>query len=237
MCSFLEQMEMDKNRILVIEDDKDILTVLIGQLKLDGFEVQGALTGKKGIEILKTWIPDLVILDLNLPDIDGINICQSVRRISDIPIVILTARETISDKVRGLESGADDYIVKPFEYLELAARIRACLRRTASVKRPSTEMVLGKLKILLSKRQVFLNEKPLKLTKREYDLLELFVSHPGEVLSRDFICSHIWPKGGIYSWSRALDVHILRLRHKIEPDPENPSHIITHPGIGYRFEP
>ncbi len=227
---------MNKNRILVIEDDKDILTVLTGQFKLDGFEVQGALTGKKGLEILKIWIPDLVILDLNLPDIDGINICQSIRRISDIPILILTARETISDKVRGLESGADDYIVKPFEYLELAARIRACLRRLA-LKRPSTEMVLGRLKILPHKRHVFLNEKPIKLTKREYDLLELFVSHPGEVLSRDFICSNIWPKGEVYSWSRALDVHIMRLRQKIDPDSENPSCIITHPGVGYRFEP
>jgi two-component system alkaline phosphatase synthesis response regulator PhoP/OmpR family response regulator RpaB len=188
------------------------------------------------MQLFKTMRPDLIILDLNLPDLDGIKLCQNIRRISEIPIIMLTARESLADKVRGLNSGADDYIVKPFEYLELAARIRACLRRSSSEQCCGKEKCcFGELEVRLSTREVFLYDKPVYLTKKEFDLLELLICYPGEVLSREFICSQIWPNEEVYSWSRALDVHIRRLRKKIEPDPQNPKFIITHPGVGYRF--
>ncbi|MBT8764512.1 response regulator transcription factor [Desulfohalobiaceae bacterium Ax17] len=226
---------MRKPTILLIEDDKDILTILRDQLVMDDFKVLEATSGEEGTRLFKQFRPDLIILDLNLPDIDGVKICQNLRRISDVPIIILTARESLADKVRGLNCGADDYIVKPFEYLELAARIRVCLRRSSSKVCGKEKCCFGELEILLNTREVLLQGKAVHLTKKEFDLLELLVSYAGEVLSRDFICSQIWPNDEVYSWSRALDVHIRRLRKKIEPDPQNPKFIITHPGVGYRF--
>ena len=220
--------------ILLIEDDRDILTILRDQLVMDNFKVLEAGSAEEGMQLFKTMRPDLIILDLNLPDLDGIKLCQNIRRISEIPIIMLTARESLADKVRGLNSGADDYIVKPFEYLELAARIRACLRRS-SKECGKEKCCFGELEVRLGTREVFLQGNPVYLTKKEFDLLELLICYPGEVLSRDFICSQIWPNEEVYSWSRALDVHIRRLRKKIEPDPQNPKFIITHPGVGYRF--
>ena len=221
--------------ILLIEDDRDILTILRDQLVMDNFKVLEAGSAEEGMQLFKTMRPDLIILDLNLPDLDGIKLCQNIRRISEIPIIMLTARESLADKVRGLNSGADDYIVKPFEYLELAARIRACLRRS-SKECGKEKCCFGELEVRLGTREVFLQGNPVYLTKKEFDLLELLICYPGEVLSRDFICSQIWPNEEVYSWSRALDVHIRRLRKKIEPDPQNPKFIITHPGVGYRFD-
>ncbi|WP_457572032.1 response regulator transcription factor [Desulfovulcanus sp.] len=226
---------MRKPTILIIEDDKDILTILRDQLVMDNFKVLEATSGEEGARLFKQLRPDLIILDLNLPDIDGVKICQNLRRISDVPIIILTARESLADKIRGLNCGADDYIVKPFEYLELAARIRACLRRSSSKECGKEKCCFGELELWLNTREVFLQGKAVHLTKKEFDLLELLVSYAGEVLSREFICSQIWPNDEVYSWSRALDVHIRRLRKKIEPDPQNPKFIITHPGVGYRF--
>lgn len=229
-------MDMGK-KILVIEDDADILTILKDQLELDGYDVACASSGEKGYALFKELQPDLIILDLNLPDYDGINICKKIRISSDVPIIMLTARDGLSDKIRGFEYGADDYIVKPFEYLELAARIRACLKRRQITTTPKSELVFGPLIINSAKRTVRLNGKPIRLTKKEYDLLELFTTHAGEILKREYICKQLWTDNEIYPWSRALDVHIRRLRKKIEPDPDNPRFIVTHPGVGYRFEP
>ncbi|WP_022853621.1 response regulator transcription factor [Thermodesulfatator atlanticus] len=226
-----------KTKILIIEDDLDIIYVLKEHLELDGFEVFEAETAKKGLKILEEEAPDLILLDLNLPDIDGIKLCKMIRQKSDIPIIMLTARDSLSDKVRGLESGADDYLVKPFEYLEVAARIKACLRR---VKRGTPQQEVfeaGAFKIDFNRREVHLNGKSIKLTRKEFDLLKILASHPNEVLSREFLRKELWPGKEIYPWSRALDVHIQRLRQKIEPDPEKPRYIITHPGVGYRFNP
>ncbi len=224
-------------KILVIEDDADILTILKDQLELDGYDVACASSGEEGYALFKQFQPDLIILDLNLPDYDGINICKKIRLSSDVPIIMLTARDGLSDKIRGFEHGADDYIVKPFEYLELAARIRACLKRRQITATPKSELAFGPLVINSAKRTVKLNGKPVRLTKKEYDLLELFTTHAGEILKREYICRQLWPDNEIYPWSRALDVHIRRLRKKIEPDPDNPRFILTHPGVGYRFEP
>lgn len=223
-------------KILVVEDDKDILTVLKDQLELDGFEVKTALNGKTALEIFSHFNPDLILLDLNLPDIDGLRVCQKIRaHTQETAVIMLTARDRLCDKVRGFETGCDDYIVKPFEYLELQARIKAVLRRKSSTVANHEVMDFGTIKIFPQKREVKVQGNPIKLTKKEYDLLELFAAHPNKVLKREFIISELWPNKELYSWSRALDVHILRLRHKIEPDPECPRYIITHPGVGYRF--
>ena len=224
-------------KILVIEDDADIMTILKDQLELDGYKVACASTGKSGLALFNQFQPHLIILDLNLPDFDGINICKKIRRSSDLPIIMLTARDGLSDKIRGFEHGADDYIVKPFEYLELAARIRACLKRRQINAAPKSRLAFGPLVINSRKRSVEVNGQPVRLTKKEYDLLELFTSHAGEILKRNYICKQLWPEDEIYPWSRALDVHIRRLRKKIEPDPDHPRFILTHPGVGYRFEP
>ena len=153
-----------------------------------------------------------------------------------MPIIMLTVRNSVSDKLRGFEVGADDYVTKPFEYLELAARMRACLRRSRKVSHDREVLDTGRVQVFPQKREVYVDGKPVKLTRKEYELLELLVSHAGKVLTREFIKSQLWKDKQIYPWSRTLDVHIQRLRQKIEPDPENPCFIITHPGVGYRFE-
>ncbi len=227
---------MKKDTILVIEDDPDILKVLADHLELDGFMVRTAGTGEEGKRIFRESRPDLIILDLNLPDIDGIRVCSCIRKVSDAPIIMLTARDSLTDKVRGFECGADDYIVKPFEYLEIVARIRACLRRTGASGPKRDSLLLGDLAIDLLKKEVRLGNRLVKLTKKEFELLELLISHDGEVLTRDYITAQLWPNEEVYAWSRALDVHVRRLRQKMEPDPTSPRFILTHTGVGYRFD-
>ncbi len=226
---------MAKARILVVEDEHDIRTVLMDQLRLDGFDTVGASTGKEVLENFKSLAPDLIILDLKLPDIDGLLVCQEIRKYSDIPIIIVSARDSLPDKIRGLEVGADDYVTKPFEYLELEARIRACLRRHQSISGMADPIDLGNLKIYRQKRMIEVNGNAVQLTKKEFELLNLFLENRGKVLSREFLSSHLWHNKEVYPWSRALDVHVRRLRKKIEPDPAHPKYILTHAGVGYRF--
>jgi DNA-binding response OmpR family regulator len=221
--------------ILVIDDDEDIVQTLKGNLELDGYEVLSAFNGRSGIEMAGRLRPNLVILDLNLPDIDGIKACQVIRNKFDFPIVMLTAREGVSDKVLGLECGADDYMIKPFHFLELSARIKAILRRTErNLKTGSHE--IRDLAIDFKTRRISLCGKEVKLTRTEFKLLELFVSYSNEVLSRDFITNQIWHDSQLYQTSRAVDVHVQRLRKKIEPDIENPRYIVTVAGVGYKFQ-
>ncbi len=224
-----------ENRILAIDDDSDILKVLKANLELHGFKVDTAENWKDGQEILSKIRPNLIILDIMLPDGDGVEICQSLRKESpQIPIILLTAKDKISDKVFGLESGADDYVVKPFETLELLARIKACLRRvhSSSDKHKAT---IGNISIYFMKRRVTISGKEIDLTPKEYDLLCLFINNRGKVLSRENIRNNLWKNSHIYSWSRVIDVHIQHLRQKIEKDPSNPKLILTVPGAGYRF--
>jgi len=221
--------------ILVVDDDKDIVQTVKGNLELDGYQVLTAFDGRTGLHIAKTSRPDLIILDLNLPDIDGIKACQIIRREFDFPIIMLTARDGISDKVLGLECGADDYIVKPFNFLELSARIKSIFKR---VERSlvNDQYDLKALSINFKSRAVSVQGKSIKLTKTEFELLELFVSYPDEALSREFIQEQIWRDSQLYQTSRAVDVHVQRLRKKIEPELENPEYIITVAGIGYKFQ-
>jgi two-component system alkaline phosphatase synthesis response regulator PhoP/OmpR family response regulator RpaB len=222
-------------RILVVDDDKDILQTIKGNLELDGYEVYTALDGRTCLELAGSQRPDLIILDLNLPDIDGIKACQIIRREFDFPIIMLTARDGLSDKVLGLECGADDYIVKPFNYLELSARIKAILKR---VERSlvNDRLQFKELSINFKSRSLKLHGQIIKLTKTEFELMSLFVSYPGEVLSREFIQQQIWRDSQLYQSSRAVDVHVQRLRKKIEAEVDNPEYITTVAGVGYRFE-
>jgi len=223
------------NKILAVDDDKDILKVLKANLELHEYEVDTADTWSGAEEILAGTRPDLIILDVMLPDGDGMEICRELRNnMPEIPVIMLTAKDKVSDKVIGLESGADDYVVKPFETIELLARIKACLRRATppvSIGKAS----IGNIKVDLKKRLVTVSNKKVDLTPREYDLLCFFMSCRGEVISRERIRKIVWKGSKIYSWSRVIDVHIQHLRQKIEKDPSNPKYIITVSGAGYRF--
>ncbi len=222
-------------QILVVDDDADILKVLKANLELHDYEVVTADTWKKAQKVLSLSQPDLILLDVMLPDGDGIEICRELRKdFTRIPIIMLTARDKISDKVMGLESGADDYVVKPFETLELVARIKACLRRVKSSV-DDEKVQVGNIKINYKKRFVTVSGKKIDLTPKEYNLLCFLVNHRGEALSRDAIRKNIWKDSHIYSWSRVIDVHIQHLRQKIEKDPSKPKYIITVSGAGYRF--
>lgn len=223
-----------QDRILIVDDDLDILSVLKANLELHGFIVKTAQNWTSAERELSKSIPDLILLDIMLPDGNGIEICRLLReRFPDLPIIMLTAKDKVSDKVIGLESGADDYIVKPFETLELIARIKACLRRARYGL--SESLIIDDLVIDMRKRSVTLKGNELSLTPKEYDLLVYLVLHRGEVLTRENIRKHLWKESSIYSWSRVIDVHIQHLRQKIEKKPSNPVYILTIPGIGYKF--
>jgi len=222
-------------RILVVDDDKDIVQTIKGNLELDGYEVLTASDGHSCLQMAREHRPDLIILDLNLPDIDGIKACQIMRREYDFPIIMLTAREGVADKVLGLECGADDYIVKPFNSLELSARIKSILKR---VERSlvNDQYEIKNLSINFKSKNIAVRGADVKLTRTEFELLSLFVSYPGEVLSRDFIQQQIWRDSQLYQTSRAVDVHVQRLRKKIEAEVDQPEYIVTVAGVGYKFQ-
>ena len=222
-----------KKQLLVIDDDPDILHVLKANLELYGYETVLAGDWAAARKVLNLQSPDLIILDLMLPDGDGIDICREFKQnYQKIPVIMLTAKDRLSDKVMGLESGADDYIVKPFETLELMARIKACLRRY----QPAVEMMtIGDLVIDVKALTARVGGTAVELTRKEFELLRLFASNRGEPLTREFIRKTIWKGSQIYSWSRVIDVHIQHLRQKIEKNPLEPEYIITVPGVGYKF--
>jgi two-component system alkaline phosphatase synthesis response regulator PhoP/OmpR family response regulator RpaB len=231
-----ERQPLKTRKVLVIDDDRDIVQTIKGNLVLDGYEVLEAFDARSGIALVKKIRPDLVILDLNLPDLDGIKACEILRREFDVPIIMLSARDGVSDKVLGLQCGADDYMVKPFNYLELSARIKSVFNRLERSMVTGARR-FGDLEVDFKQKSVLASGRPVRLTRTEFELLELFVSFPGEVLTRDFIQQQVWWDSRLYTHSRALDVHVQRLRKKIEPRPETPRYIVTVAGVGYRFEP
>lgn len=226
-------MTMAVGRILVVDDDPDILRILQDNLELDGYRVLTASTGKEALRLFERVPAALMILDLSLPDIDGIQVCRSIREKSNIPIIMLTARDRLPDKVLGLETGADDYLVKPFDYLELAARIKACLRRQRPVIRPAETIEVGDLRIDVAKNTVWKSDLKVSLTQREFTLLLLLARNAGRVLNRMEIRHALWPEGELYRDTRVIDVHIQHLRSKLEDDPGEPRYIVTVPGVGY----
>jgi DNA-binding response OmpR family regulator len=224
---------MSRKKILVVDDDPDILKVLQENLRLEDYEVLTASTGEEALRSVGRQAPDLIVLDLMLPDLDGLQVCRRLRKESDVPIIMLTARDRVSDRVLGLETGADDYVVKPFDTLELLARVRACLRRSKGQVRDQVQV--EDLRVDLRQREVWLKGNPIRLTFKEFELLQSLVSHAGEAMSRDSIRQHAWKDASLYDWSRTIDMHVQRLRQKLEKDPENPRYILTVPGVGYKF--
>ncbi len=219
--------------LLIVDDDPDIRRVLQANLGLHGFETRAAQSCAQALTLLGELLPALIILDLMLPDGDGIELCHTIKqRHPRIPVIMLTARDRLSDKVLGLDSGADDYIVKPFETLELVARIKACLRRSAPA---GDVLVVGDLAVNLRTRSVMVRGTAIELTPKEYDLLCLLALSRPEPVSRDTIRKSIWRDESLYSWSRVIDVHIQHLRQKIETNPSAPEYILTVLGFGYRL--
>jgi two-component system alkaline phosphatase synthesis response regulator PhoP len=225
-------------RILVIDDDKEICELVELFLKLEGFDVVTANTGLRGLDILRGDHIDLVILDIGLPDVNGQQICRIIRSETNVPIIILSARDSVLDKVIGLDYGADDYVSKPFENMELLARINAVMRRVERLDNGISEESYNfhHISINISKRQVYIGEIPLKLTPKEYELLVYFSRNAGHLLPRDRIIEELWGNDALYRWSRSIDVHIQNLRQKIEINPRNPEIIKTISGTGYKIK-
>ncbi len=231
-------------KILVVEDELVLRETLEYNLKKQGYEVCTAADGHTALALVREEQPDLILLDIMLPGMDGIEVCRVVRQEHNLPILMLTARDDEIDKIVGLEVGADDYITKPFSMRELLARIKAHLRRVRLLREESApppaahseeQRRFGDLQIDLSRREVYRDGELLHLKPKEYELLAYFADHRGRVLSREQLLEDVWGwdfSGG----SRTVDVHIRWLREKIEPDPANPTRIITARGIGYRFE-
>ncbi len=227
------------HKILVVDDDPDILTILRDNLELDGYATQTATCGKEALAVFKSNNFHLVVLDPMLPDIDGIQVCRAIRAVSHVPIIMLTAKDGISDRVLGLESGADDYLAKPFDYLELAARIKARMRRSTiyqNLSVPQGSLQAGDLQMSLEDRQVRLKNRPVELTRKEFDILALLFQYIGKAVPRDTIRKAVWPQTKLYKWSRTIDVHIQHLRAKLEPHPALPRYIVTVQGIGYKLQ-
>ena len=226
---------MNHKKILIVDDDPDIALIIKDNMELDGYQVEVSSNGKKALATLNDQRFDLVMLDLSLPDIDGIQVCRRIREKSDVPIIMLTARDRITDKVLGFECGADDYVVKPFDYLELAARVKACLRRTNRSNSCSNLIQAGNLKIDVTGNKVCKAGVVVNLTKTEFAILVLLASNPGMVFDRTTIRERVWSSSDLYSDSRAIDVHIQHLRSKIEDKPSSPKYIRTVQGVGYIF--
>ena len=236
-------MKIYNEKILVVDDEISIRQILEMRLSIRGYEVFLAANGEDALDLFKKEQPDLVILDIMLPKIDGYEVCSEIRKESKVPIIMLTALGDINDRVTGLELGADDYVMKPFSPKELEARIRSVLRRTegqiiTGLQSPSNNLLyIGKLTIDTNKRQVFKDKERIKLTGMEFNLLELLVSKAGERLSRSTILDRVWgytPER--YLDTRVVDVHISLLRSKLEDDPGNPDLIITARGTCYMFQ-
>lgn len=221
--------------ILVVEDEQDIATIIDFNLKRSGFDTLMAYDGPTGLKLALENAPDLILLDVMLPGMDGFEICRRVREKSQVPIIMLTAREEESDKILGLELGADDYVTKPFSNRELIARIKANMRRfsAAEVPQEKTDAGVG-MSISEEDTAVYKDGKPIDLSVREFDILSYLAAEPGRVVSREELMEKVWGFE-YYGDLRAVDVAIRRLREKIEDEPAQPKYIITKRGLGYYF--
>lgn len=233
-----------KQKILVVDDEASIRRILETRLKMAGYNVVTAEDGEEAVELFNKTNPDIVILDVMMPKMDGYGVTREIRRVSDVPIIILTALGDVSERITGLELGADDYVIKPFSPKELEARVKAVLRRTVSKditvptgKTTKNVITTGQIKIDTARRQVYRKNERIRLTGMEFSLLELLVNNSGQAYSRNEILQHVWaypPDHRIDT--RVVDVHISRLRSKLETDPANPELILTARGLGYMFQ-
>ncbi len=227
-------VDTDKKTILIVEDDQTLRQTLAYNLTKEGYEILTANNGPEGLESARAQIPDLIVLDVMLPDLDGLSVCRILRREMEVPIIMLTARSSEVDKIIGLDSGADDYITKPFSLGELLARVRAALRRQP---KPATPKLIqsGDLQLDTVSRKVYKGQEELNLSYKEFDLLAELMRNQGVVLSRDLLLTKVWGYD-YYGESRTVDVHIRWLREKIEENPSKPKRITTIRSVGYRFE-
>jgi two-component system, OmpR family, KDP operon response regulator KdpE len=226
-------------RILVVDDEPQIARVLRTGLKTHGYDVRVASDGISALETFEDWHPDLVVTDLAMPNLDGLELCRRLRAISQLPIIVLSVRGEEKTKVEALDAGADDYVTKPFGMEELLARVRAQLRRAlapASNEDSSAVLEVGDFRIDMEARSVFVRDREVHLTPKEYDLLVHFVRHAGKVITHRTLLAAVW--GGNYTeQGEYLRVFVGQLRKKIEPNPSTPRYILTEPWIGYRFNP
>jgi DNA-binding response OmpR family regulator len=230
---------MNEKRILVVEDEPSLAEVVSLYLKRAGYQVQTAADGRQAMSILEKQIPDFVILDIMLPEVDGISLTRWLRDRSDVPIIMVTSRREEVDRIAGLEMGADDYVVKPFSPQELVSRVRAVLRRTGREQAEAeSERALSFDTISIDPRTrvVMVKESKIDLTAKEFDMLYLLARHPKQVFTRDQLLERVWG-GAEYIDPGTVTVHVRRLREKIESDPSKPAHLLTVWGVGYKFEP
>lgn len=231
------------SKILVVEDEKPIAQIIEFRLRKEGFQVDTVATGEEALTYVRKSVPDLILLDIMLPGLDGFATCKEIRRVAQVPIIMVTAKESEGDKILGLELGADDYVTKPFSPRELIARVKAVLRRTSSSKARESlnaepepaQITIGPLTIDSSTYEAMRNGQKLTLTVREFELLKYLMLHPGRVLTREQLLKEVWGYECPVD-TRTVDVTVRRLREKIEDDPASPQFIQTRRGVGYFFQ-
>ncbi|MFJ7696719.1 response regulator transcription factor [Lysinibacillus fusiformis] len=230
---------MNKETILIVDDEKEIRNLIAIYLKNEGYQVLEACDGEEGLQLLKKQEVHLIVLDLMMPNVDGMEMCMKVRKIAEMPIIMLTAKSQDMDKIMGLTIGADDYVTKPFNPLELVARIKSQLRRYLKLnglnKSNSDEIEIGDLRINTATHEVLVNNEKVKLTPREFAILELLSSNPGIVMSAEQIYERVWKEEAFQSENTVM-VHIRKIRERIETNPRNPQYIKTVWGVGYKVE-
>jgi len=230
-------MHPDGARILVVEDEESLADSVRYNLEREGYTVLVAPDGRRALERFRSDPPSLVILDLMLPEVSGLDVCRTIRSDSDVPIIMVTAKDSEADKVAGLELGADDYVTKPFSMRELVSRVRANLRRTRPhvASAPVDEVLVGgPVRMDVARHEVSVGNGAVSLPPKEFELLEAFLRRKGRLLTRDFLIEEVWGSD-YFGDTRTLDVHVKRLRRKLERDPHHPSHLLTVRGLGYKF--
>jgi two-component system, OmpR family, response regulator RegX3 len=223
-------------RILVVEDEESLADTVRYNLEREGYSVAVASDGRKALDRFRTEGPSLVILDLMLPEMSGLDVCRQIRQISNVPIIMVTAKDSEADKVAGLEIGADDYVTKPFSVRELVSRVRAHLRRAGMRAAEPEEDVLngGPVSLDVAKHEVHIRGETVGFPPKEFELLEAFLRRQGRLLTRDFLIEEVWG-ASYFGDTKTLDVHVKRLRKKVEQDPHQPKHLVTVRGLGYKF--
>jgi len=227
-------MSADAARILVVEDEEALADTVRYNLEREGYSVTIAPDGRRALERFRSEAPALVILDLMLPELSGLDVCRAIRAESDVPIIMVTAKDAEADKVAGLELGADDYVTKPFEMMELLARIEAKLRRAPATPHPAEGYQFGDMRVDFRRADVMKNGEPVEVSAREFQLLKYFIEHRGATLTREELLNEVWGYNAMPS-TRTVDVHVAWLRQKIEPNVRHPQFILTVHGLGYKF--
>jgi two-component system KDP operon response regulator KdpE len=229
-------MTDDPKKILVVDDEAQITRVLLRGLESAGYQVRIASDGRAGLETFRSWLPDLVITDLSMPGYTGLELCERIRQLSEVPVLVLSVKEDEQTKVKAFDLGADDYVSKPFGMAELTARVRALLRRSATAPQSDAAYEAGDFKIDPRQRLVEVKSKAVHLTPKEYDLIQYFLSNRGKVLTHRAILTAVWGSNSTEQ-PEYLRVFIANLRKKLEQNPRTPRYIKTEPWIGYRFDP